>query len=392
MHAAIRPYLTTGIAIVGASVIAAAPVTLPPPDFPAVEVAAVAPMRSVTAGVELTASWVDLVAAVPEAAALILQLALQPVPLPAELKSLAIALVKAGGPAVTETVKLFTETLPASAQSLIAAGKFAHLVPLAANAVYAGTLTPIAPFAFALLQALPLPIGTQGGALNEFLKLTIQTPFVTATTVLTLLAEVIDDGLSPAAAFLGTIDAISIAVTSAVESIGKILATLGGALPLSVMAAPEGLDEALTTAADMPPVNAANVLTSSVSSYMQEGAVDTITVTVDPVASQNSEDTPPVDAGSDDQSAGEDQAGDESQDSAGDNETPNGATDLSDGNMVQPGTTNDESAGEDNVGPTNATTEEGTVEGALGDQTTTTTDSSTGSDEGSGDDGDSSGE
>lgn len=34
---ALRPYMTTGIAIVGASVIAVAPVTVPPPDLRAAE-------------------------------------------------------------------------------------------------------------------------------------------------------------------------------------------------------------------------------------------------------------------------------------------------------------------------------------------------------------------
>ncbi len=47
--------MTTGIAIVGASVIAVAPVTVPPPELPSVEVVAADMVRSVTADVELTA-------------------------------------------------------------------------------------------------------------------------------------------------------------------------------------------------------------------------------------------------------------------------------------------------------------------------------------------------
>jgi hypothetical protein len=37
MHTALRPYLTTGIAIADTSVIAVAPVTVPPPELPSVE-------------------------------------------------------------------------------------------------------------------------------------------------------------------------------------------------------------------------------------------------------------------------------------------------------------------------------------------------------------------
>ncbi|HET6732909.1 hypothetical protein [Mycobacterium sp.] len=349
-----------------------------------------------TAEVELTASLVDLIAAVPEAAALILQAALQPLPLPAELKTFAIALVKAGGPAVTETVKLFTETLPASAQNLIAAGKFAHLVPLAANAVYLGTLTPIAPFLVAVLEALPLPIGTQGGALNEFFKLTIQTPFVAGTTVLTLLAEVIDDGLSPAAALSGAIDAISSAVTSAMESIEKIVVALGGALPINALAAPEALDEgrALAVAGDTPAVTDVNVFTSSVDTSTRHIAVDAVTVTVDPSLSGIAQDTstPAMEAGSEVESADTDESDNKPQDSTADVESPDGATDLSDGNMAEPGTTHDRSAGDDNDGSTSAAANNSATESAPGDQTATTNDSSTGSTEGSGDDGDSSGD
>jgi hypothetical protein len=396
MDTARRPYLTTGIALLGASVIAVAPVTVPPQELPSIEVSAVDALRSVTADVELAASWVDLIAAVPEAAALILQAALQPLPLPVELESLAIALVKAGGPAVTETVKLWTETLPTTAQSLIAAGKFAHLAVLAANTVYAGTLTPIAPFAVVLMEALPLPIGTQAGVLNEFLKLAIQTPFVAGTTVLTLLAQVIDDGLSPVAAFTGAIDALSTAVTSAVESIEKIVAALGGALPISALAAPEDLAEAHTmaVATDMPAVNDTNFVMSTMNSFTQQGGADTVTVTVVPTPSQDTEDpnTPLVNTEPDAESTAENQSDEESQDSAGDDVMSNGATDLSDGNMAQPGTTNDESADEDNDGATNATDDVTAVAGTSGDQTATTNDSSTGSDDASGDNGESSGE
>src|SRR3990170_7863685 len=76
MHTALRPYVTTGIAIVGASVIAVAPVTVPPPELPSVDVVAADVVRSVTADVELTA-LADVLAAFPQAAAVIVQLVLQ---------------------------------------------------------------------------------------------------------------------------------------------------------------------------------------------------------------------------------------------------------------------------------------------------------------------------
>ncbi len=191
-----------------------------------------------------------LIAAVPEVAGLVLQTVLQPLPLPAELETLAVELVKAFGPAITETVKVFTEQLPAAALSLVAAGKFAHLAVLAANTVYTGTLTPIAPpFAVAVMNALPLPFGTTSGVINEFLKLAINTPFVAGTTVLSLFAQVIDDGLSPVAALTGVIDAVSVAVASALESIEKIAGALGGALPFSALAAPPDQPEARVSVA-----------------------------------------------------------------------------------------------------------------------------------------------
>jgi hypothetical protein len=183
MHTALRPYVTTGIAIVGASVIAVAPVTVPPPELPSVEVVAADVVRSVTADVELTA-LVDVLAAFPQAAAVIVQLVLQAVPLPAEFESLVMALANAGVPAVTETVKLFTETIPATAQTLIATGKFAHLPALAVQAVLLGVLTPPAQYLSALVQELPLPFGTPDGLIDESFKLLVQTPMLAGITIL----------------------------------------------------------------------------------------------------------------------------------------------------------------------------------------------------------------
>ena len=382
MHIALRPYVTTGIAIVGASVIAVAPVTVPPPELPSVDADAV---RSVTADVELTA-LVDLIAAFPQAAAQIVQVVLQAVPLPAELESLVLALANAGVPAVTETFKLFTETIPTTALNLVATGKFAHIPVLAVQAVILGVVTPPAQYLSALVQELPLPFGTPDGLIDESFKLLVQTPTLAGITILNLLADVIDSGLSPVAALSGMIDAISTAVTSALESVGKIVAALGGALPIADLAPPEPMDQTRTTAvaADMPTADDANVLASNVNSSTQQEAVDAVTVAVDQSASQDSPDTntPPVTTKSEN----------EPQELAGEDVTANGATDLSDGNMAESGIANDESANEQGDGSTTVAEEDTTVEGASGDQTATTSNESAGSDEGSGDDGESSGE
>ena len=72
------------------------------------------------------------------------------------------------------------------------------------------------------------------------------------------------------------------------------------------------------------------------------------------------------------------------QGSAGDDVTANGATDLTDSNMAEPGTTHDESADETNDDSNPATVDDDSVEAASGDQGATTTDASIGSDEGFG--------
>lgn len=366
--------MTTGIAIVGASVIAVAPVVVPPPEVPAVEVAVVNSVRSMTTDVELTASWVDLLAAVPEAAALILQVALQPVPLPANLEALAIALVKAGGPAITETVKLFTETLPAEAQNLIATGQYAHLAVLAANAVYLGTLTPIAPFAVAVMEALPLPIGQKGGLIDELLVLGVQTPFQAGVTILSLAADVIDNGLSPADALSGSIGAVYTAVTASIASVSKIVAAFGAAVPFGA-AQPKVMEQARTATPDLPAANDINIGALSQDSSSQQSVI--MTVESDDVDSSTVPETA-------DESTAGDPSDDDSQDSAGEDVTTNGATDLSDGNMAEPAVAGGEAADD--------SAEDSTIEARSVDEQTMTTDSTTGSNEGSGADSESSGE
>lgn len=381
MHTALRPYVTTGIAIVGASVIAVAPVTVPPPELPSVDVVAADVARSVTADVELTA-LADVLAAFPQAAAVVVQLLLQAVPLPAEFESLVMALANAGVPAVTETVKLFTETIPTTAQNLIATGKFAHLPVLALQAVILGVVTPPAQYLSALVQELPMPFGTPDGLIDESFKLLVQTPMLAGLTILNLLADVIDSGLSPVAALSGMIDAISTAVTSAAESIGKIVAAFGGALPFSALEAPQAPDNAraMAATADMPAANDTSFIATSLDSSQQEDAANAVTVTVDASTPTNTEeDTAPLASAEAEEEPPEDDL------------TPNGATDLTDGNKAEPGSADDESAEEGDDAPAieDDTT---TTEDTAGEQTETATDASTGSDEGSVDDKDSSGE
>ena len=373
-----RQYVTRGIAIVGASVIAAAPVTLPPPQLPSVEVVASDVVRSVTTDVELTA-LVDLIAVVPAVGALMAQAAFQVLPLPAEFEAFAMALANAGVPAVTETFKLFAETIPTTAQNLIATGQFAHLGVLVWNTAYLGLLTPVAPFVVAVIDALPMPIGTQNGVISEFLKLGLQIPAVTVSTVLSYFAQIVDDGLSPIAALSGSLDALSTGVTSALESIGKIVAALAGALPIADLAPPETMDQArtLATAPDVPDATDTSFLAATVNSSLEDTAGTAAVDSSAPASTEEASTTSP---------------NTESKDESEDGVTVNGATDLTDGNKAEPGDTLDDSAEEGTKAPTTAIEDTVAGEDAPGDQTEAPTEASTGSNEGSVGDKESSGE
>jgi hypothetical protein len=382
VHTALRQYVASqyvskGIAIVGASVIAVAPLALPPPQMPSVEVVAADVVRPVTVDVELTA-LVDLIAAVPAVGALMAQAAFQVLPLPAEFESFAMALANAGVPAVTETFKLFTETIPQTAQNLIATGQFAHLGVLAWNTAYLGVLTPVAPFVVAVIDALPMPIGTQNGVISEFLKLGLQTPAVTVATVLSYFAQIIDDGLSPIAALTGSLDAVSTGFTSALESIGKIVAALAGALPIADLAPPETMNQARTLAAapDLPAADDTSAIASIVNSAPRDDTASAVAVkSATPTDTEEASTAPST----------------TETEPSEDDVTTNGATDLTDGNKAEPGDTVGESAGEGNDAP--ATEEDTTAdEDAPGDQPETTAETSAGSNEGSVDDKESSAE
>jgi hypothetical protein len=353
VHAALRPYMTTGIAIVGASVIAVAPVTVPPPELPSVKVAAVDTVRSVTADVQLTLSAGDLGA-------------------------LANALVNAIGPAVSETVKLYTQTIPTSAVGLIATGKFAHLPVLVANSVFLGAVTPVAPFLVALRDNLPLPIGTDDGLINEGYKLFVNTPVTAGLTILSLVADVFDSGLSPYNAFVSTLNTLSTAIPSAVESLGKIVAALtGGALPFSALAAKASVQNARTVAAAVEGKSpeGPDVVPASVNPSGAGHATDTVTVALDSPT--------PADTST---AVGESEGkSDQPQHANKDDETANGGTDLSDGNQAKPGETGGGSAQKDDDGSTTVTEVKPANTEPAGKNAGTATDD-TGSDEGSGDD------
>ena len=332
MATALRPYLTTGVAIVGASVIAVAPVTVAPPDLPAVEVAAADAVRTVTADVKLTALLDDLVAAVQQS--------------------------------VTETIKLYTETLPATAANLISTGRFAHLAVLAVNTAYLTPLTIIAPFAVGFMQAIPKPFGTLDGVINESLKMIIQTPAVAGISILSLFASIIDDGLSPFDAVVGSIGYLTDAVTKTVESLEKIVATFAGALPIADLAPPQGLIQARQQTLPAPEETGSlddpDVVPASVNS---EGAGETVTVTVDTLTAETggAEDGTPVGSAQpeDDESADEPQTGDDT--------TPDGGTDLPDGNQAEPGVGEEESTDEGDGGSNPVTETDADVEGATGE-------------------------
>ena len=337
MRTALRPYMTTGIAIVGASVIAVAPVTAPPQLQP--EVTVVDAVRSVSTDVELTGLADALIAAVPQA--------------------------------VAATVTLFTATIPASAQSLIAAGKFAHLPALAVNAVILGTMAPVTPFLAALAQELPSPFGGPDGLIGQTWKLGFVTPAVTLSTVVVLMAEVIDDGLSPLDAVLGSLNALSSAITATVESIQKIIGAVGGSIPFKTMAVAEDLDNAraVSTAVNSAsgPFDQPNVVPASVDSLSLKGPTNGVSITVDTSALQNDPGSEASAQTVTEQSVPD--AGDKSQEPASEDVTPNGGTDLSDGNKAEPGTAGENSAGAENDGSTTEAEEDTAAKTATDDET-----------------------
>ncbi len=373
MHTALRPYMTAGIALVGASVIAVAPVTVPPPWLPSVDVVAADVVPSVSADVQLT-GLADVLAVFPQLAATVVQIVLEALPLPAKFESLVMALANAGVPAVTETVKLFTETIPTAALNLIAAGKFAHLPVLAIQSVFLGVITPPAQYLSVLVEHLPLPFGTPDGLIDEAYLLFVKTPMVAGLTIMNLVADVFDSGLSLAAAFTGTIDALSTAFAAAVESVGKIVAAVVGALPFAAIEqqAPDAA-RAMEPTADLPAANDTSVVATVVDPSQQEYVAPTVTVAVDPSTVISTEEVPttPVAA----------EVDEELSEAA---VVTDGTTDLAADDTVEPGDLVGEPGedGDDAAAPT-VPDDTSAAEDAPAEETESPTETSTDGDEGS---------
>jgi hypothetical protein len=360
MHTTVRPYLTAGIAMVGASVITVAPLTVPQPEFAAVEVAAVDAVRSVTADVELTAFVDAFIAAFPEA--------------------------------VQRSVEFVTTTLPAVVESLITSGQFGHLFAIAVEVATQWPTVPLAPFIDVFQTELPLPFGTSDGVVVQAYDLTF-TMIQILTDVATEIAQVIDGMDQPGDLPADLINVVALRIQSAMTSFQKIVTAFTAAISFSALAAPEGPAEArqqtLAVAAESGSGSPAdpNAVPASVNPSSSENSTETLTVTVDTSAAAVDTST---DAAATATSELQDQSGDESQESNGDDVTPNGGTDMSDGNQAEPDIAGDGSTGQDDDGSTAVTEEDPITETPSGDDAATAA-GDTGTDsEGSGDHGQSS--
>lgn len=303
-----------------------------------------------------------------------------------ELTALLDALIAAGPAAVGSMVQLYTYSLPTAFQNLVQSGKFARLVVLAASAAALTVVTPIAPFAAAFVDELPLPLGTSEGLVNQAFKLAYGIPVETGLAILKLVADIFDNGLSPADMLTGAIGHLTDAVADTIESLGKIVAAFAGALPILALKAPADVVEepqlSLSAAGEPVALAEANVVPASVTSSSAEGPTDVVTVTVDASESETSEEAEVVEPADPEVPEGE---SDEESHAITDDLTPNGGTDLSDGNPAQPAATDDESAHVGDGGSTTVSEQDAVAEDAIGDAGDTTA-VDAGASEGSGDD------
>jgi hypothetical protein len=186
------------------------------------------------------------------------------------------------------------------------------------------------------MQELPMPIGTVDGMINQAAVLAIEVGLATPLGIGNLIANVFDSGMSPTVALSSSIGLINQAIALSIDAVGKIVAALSGALPIAALAVQEVPNEVqmLTAPEENEPVDDPNVVPHSVNSSDFQAHAETITLTVDSHARDDADST----------------EADESKTSAGDGETPNGATDLSDGNKAEPGDTGAEQTGEDDDG------------------------------------------
>jgi hypothetical protein len=175
------------------------------------------------------------------------------------------------------------------------------------------------------------------------------------------------------------------------EDQGLIFNTIYRALVgLTELLQPPQMLQAVTVEEDLPEpsveLKSAEFDSQSINSFTLGAPVDTVTVPVDtsePEDTKHNEDGTPMGSGEqeDDESEGEAQEGE--------NETPNGGTDLTDGNQAEPGTAVGGDADQDGDGSTTVTEDDNSLEGAPGDDTGDATDTDTDSGEGSGADGES---
>ncbi len=200
----VRPYLTTGIALVGAAVIVAAPITVAPPDLSPAQIVACAETITQTASVELAGFTEALITAVIDT--------------------------------VVFYPKLFVDVAPGLVVQAIVNGQFASLVPLAVEIALLGVTGPIQLLAGPFITELPLPLGTADGVVFNTLQILKAVP----TMVVALLqapAAFLDGDLTLAQAIDATIDAVVTGFTTPIVSIQKIVAALLGTLPFAAPAA-----------------------------------------------------------------------------------------------------------------------------------------------------------
>lgn len=312
MHTALRPFMTTGVAIVGAGVLAVAPVMVAPPMPPVVEVAApAAAIRTVTADLELTALIDALIVAIPEAA--------------------------------VGTAQFLFQTWPNAILADIASGQFAHAVAIAIVVPAIAYSLPLAPIVEAFASELPLPLGTFDGILKQGLFLANSLPSIPVDLIL-LAAQVLDGSLAPADFPAAAATAVTNRLTTAVESFQKIIAAIGGALPLSVLSVSPQELQPFTIESDLPAESTVTeAFSADVGDATQDSPVKTVTLTVDAAAA--TDDADEVDRAPIVSVASVAEVEEQRATAADDDESSNGATDLSDGNQAVPGELSDEPVG-----------------------------------------------
>jgi hypothetical protein len=267
--------------------------------------------------------------------------------------------------------------LPTAVLADLASGEFGHAAAITIAAITVGYSLPWGPLVSAAANELPLPLGTFDGVLWQGLAVINAIPSI-PIDVLVLAASVIDGVSSPADFPAAALNAATTRITAGLEALQNIIAAIGGALPLNALEFQTLAVEEEHPAAqiDLGTAELSSQSISSVTLGAPEGTAGTKSVTVDasaPADINENDGTTPGEAGE-----SETLSEDESETAAGEDETPNGATDLSDGNMAQPGTSDSESTGDDETGM-NADTEPDTTSDEATDAGTANADAGDGS-------------